>query len=173
MSNLADLSHNWIIHIDDDDDDDRNDHSKKQVNILDILDTMVASNVEASVAANGIRDNVIACADDGGIRGCDGACDVDDNLIEENNGITVLQGRGESVNSQDRIIGKRTKRSENEFTACCNELHVSINVVEDDTVKDIHNEWVGRYFLQSGKSNTDLLVYKRQTARKRYLYIRR
>ena len=33
------------------------------MNILDILDTMVASNVEASVAANGVRDNVIACDD--------------------------------------------------------------------------------------------------------------
>ena len=44
-------------------------HVKKQVNILDILDTMVASNVEASVAANGVRDNVIACADDGGDGG--------------------------------------------------------------------------------------------------------
>ena len=31
------------------------------VNILDILDTMVASNVEASLAANGVRENVLAC----------------------------------------------------------------------------------------------------------------
>ena len=32
-----------------------------QVNILDILDTMVASDVETSVAANGVRENVLAC----------------------------------------------------------------------------------------------------------------
>ena len=30
-------------------------------NIMDILDTMVASNVEASMAANAVRENVIAC----------------------------------------------------------------------------------------------------------------
>ena len=30
-------------------------------NIMDILDTMVATNVEASVAANSVRDNVFAC----------------------------------------------------------------------------------------------------------------
>ena len=34
----------------------------KTINILDILDTMVASNVEASVAANQ-RENVAACAE--------------------------------------------------------------------------------------------------------------
>ena len=31
------------------------------MNILDILDTMVASDVETSVAANGVRENVLAC----------------------------------------------------------------------------------------------------------------
>ena len=36
--------------------------SDKEANILDILDTMVASNVEASVAANSVRENVVACS---------------------------------------------------------------------------------------------------------------
>ena len=36
----------------------------KPVNILDILDTMIAPNVEASVAANGVREN--ACCMSGG-----------------------------------------------------------------------------------------------------------
>ena len=35
----------------------------KTINILDILDTMVDSNVEASVAANSVRENVAACAE--------------------------------------------------------------------------------------------------------------
>ena len=37
----------------------------KPVNILDILDTMIAPNVEASVAANGVRDNILACQETG------------------------------------------------------------------------------------------------------------
>ena len=35
----------------------------KPANILDILDTMIAPNVETSVAANAIRENVFACKD--------------------------------------------------------------------------------------------------------------
>ena len=132
-------------------------HVKKQVNILDILDTMVASNVEASVAANGVRDNVIACADDGG-----------DNLIKDDGAISQNSERS----PQDGSIGTRRKRSGDDYGSCCNELSVYINVVEDDTVKDIHNKWVGSYFLQSSMSNVNLLVYERQTS-KRYLYIRR
>ena len=37
----------------------------KPANILDILDTMIAPNVEASVAANGVRDNILACKETG------------------------------------------------------------------------------------------------------------
>ena len=33
----------------------------KPVNILDILDTMIAPSVDASVAANGVRANINAC----------------------------------------------------------------------------------------------------------------
>ena len=33
-------------------------------NILDILDTMIASDVEASFAANGVRENAFACSED-------------------------------------------------------------------------------------------------------------
>ena len=36
----------------------------KPVNILDILDTMIAPDVEASVAANGVRENALACQDE-------------------------------------------------------------------------------------------------------------
>ena len=36
----------------------------KNTNILDILDTMIASNVEAAIVANGVRENVIACSDE-------------------------------------------------------------------------------------------------------------
>ena len=39
------------------------DSNAKPMNILDILDTMIAPNVEASVAANGVRENVLACKD--------------------------------------------------------------------------------------------------------------
>ena len=37
----------------------------KPVNILDILDTMIVPNVEASVAANGVRENALACKETG------------------------------------------------------------------------------------------------------------
>ena len=37
----------------------------KPVNILDILDTMIAPNVDASVTANGVRDNILACQETG------------------------------------------------------------------------------------------------------------
>ena len=36
----------------------------KTINILDILDTMVASNVKASVAANSVSENVAACSEE-------------------------------------------------------------------------------------------------------------
>ena len=36
----------------------------RTTNILDILDTMVASDVEASAAANAVRQNAVACAQD-------------------------------------------------------------------------------------------------------------
>ena len=42
--------------------------SPEAANILDILNTMVASDVEASVGLNGVRDNIIACdATDNGV----------------------------------------------------------------------------------------------------------
>ena len=122
---------------------------------------MVASNVEASVAANGVRDNVIACADDGGDGG-------GENLINDDGAISQNNER----RPQDGSIGTRKKRSGNDYESCCSELFVNINVVEDETVKDIHNKWVGSYLLQSSMSNANLLVYERQTS-KRYLYIRR
>ena len=128
---------------------------------MDILDTMVATNAEASVAANGIRDNVIACA------GTDNKKkDESEALDTKTPGAAAQNTKGRSEN--------RSKRSVNEFTACCKELSVqiSVEIVEEDK-KAIHNEWVGRYFLISEMSNTNLLVYKRQTTRKRYLYIRR
>ena len=37
---------------------------KEDTNILDILDTMIAPDVEASVAANSVRENVLACKED-------------------------------------------------------------------------------------------------------------
>ena len=39
------------------------DSDAKSMNILDILDTMIAPNVDASVAANGVRENALACKD--------------------------------------------------------------------------------------------------------------
>ena len=35
--------------------------TEPSINILDILDTMIAPDVDASVAANGVRENEIAC----------------------------------------------------------------------------------------------------------------
>ena len=45
----------------------KNNGSHDDANILDMLNTMVASDVETSVGLNGVRDNVIACdtADNG------------------------------------------------------------------------------------------------------------
>ena len=39
----------------------KDDTEREPANILDILDTMIASDVDASVAANSIRENVMAC----------------------------------------------------------------------------------------------------------------
>ena len=136
---------------------------EKQVNILDILNTMVASNVEASVAANGVRDNVIACADDE---------EKNYNLDEETTR-KIPTIRNGSSDSQDENIGNRRKRSGIDLGSCCDKLYVHITVVDDDNVKEVHEEWVGSYLLQSQMSSADLLVYKRQTTNKRYLYIRR
>lgn len=143
-------------------------NGEKQVNILDILDTMVASNVEASVAANGVRDNVIACADDEHKNAQQGNHDLD-----EETGSKTPTTRDKISNSQDEKIGNRGKRSTTDLESCCDELYVHITVVDDDNVKEVHEEWVGSYLLQSQLSSTDLLVYKRQTTKKRYLYIRR
>ena len=140
---------------------------EKQVNILDILDTMVASNVEASVAANGVRDNVIACADDEHKNAQQGNY----NLEETASKIPTI--RNGSSDSQDENIGNRRKRSTIDLGSCCDKLYVHITVVDNDNVKEVHEEWVGSYLLQSHMSSADLLVYKRQTTNKRYLYIRR
>ena len=40
-----------------------NTESSEAANILDMLNTMVASDVDVSVGLNGVRDNVIACAE--------------------------------------------------------------------------------------------------------------
>ena len=130
---------------------------------MDILDTMVATNAEASVAANGIRDNVIACA------GTDNKKkDESEALDTKTPGAAAQNTKGRSEN--------RSKRSVNEFTACCKELSVQISdkIVDNlkDNLKDTHNEWVGPYFLESQMSNANQLVYKR-SSRKRYLFIRR
>ena len=139
------------------------------MNILDILDTMVASNVEASVAANGVRDNVIACADDDQPK--KNVQQKHDDLVEETTRNNITQG---NVNTAPNNINiKRSKRSGNDFASCCDKLYVHITVVDDDNVKDVHEEWVGSYMLQSQMSNADLLVYERQTTKKRYLYIHR
>ena len=138
------------------------------MNILDILDTMVASNVEAAVAANGVRDNVIACADQ---QQKNNVQQEHDNLVDETIRKNITQVTGNAT-SKDKNI-KRSKRSGIDFASCCDKLYVHITVVDDDNVKDVHNEWVGSYMLQSQMSNADLLVYERQITKKRYLYIRR
>ena len=138
------------------------------MNILDILDTMVASNVEAAVAANGVRDNVIACADD---QQKENVQQKHDEPVEETTRKNITQGNGNAT-SKDKNI-KRSKRSGIDFASCCDKLYVHITVVDDDNVKDVHNEWVGSYMLQSQMSNADLLVYERQITKKRYLHIRR
>ena len=138
------------------------------MNILDILDTMVASNVEAAVAANGVRDNVIACADDQHKKNVQ---QKHDDLFEETTRNNITQVNGNA--SPNNINIKRSKRSGNDFASCCDKLYVHITVVDDDNVKDVHEEWVGSYMLQSQMSNADLLVYERQITEKRYLYIHR
>ena len=137
------------------------------MNILDILDTMVASNVEAAVAANGVRDNVIACADDQHAN----VQETHDALVEETTRKNTTQRNGNAAPNDINI--KRSKRSGIDFASCCDKLYVHITVVDDDNVKDVHEEWVGSYMLQSQMSNADLLVYERQITKKRYLYIHR
>ena len=138
------------------------------MNILDILDTMVASNVEASVAANGVRDNVIACADDQHKKNVQQKHDA---LVAKTIRKNLTQGNGNASSIDINI--KRSKRSGNDFTSCCDKLYVHITVVDDDNVKDVQEDWVGSYMLQSQMSNADLLVYERQITKKRYLYIHR
>ena len=136
---------------------------------------MVASNAEASVAANGLRDNVIACA------GGENTKEENDKILNTETATAVVQNTHDS----DDTIGARRKRSGNDLTGCCNELRVSITAALDvpDTVKSIHREW-GRnsYFLQNQMSDADRLVYKSNAAysfqtprpsQDRYLYIRR
>ena len=138
------------------------------MNILDILDTMVASNVEAAVAANGVRDNVIACADQ---QQKNNVQQEHDNLVDETIRKNITQVTGNATSKDENIL--RSKRSGIDFASCCDRLYVHITVVDDDNVKDVHEEWVGSYMLQSQMSNEDLLVYERQITKKRYLYIRR
>ena len=142
--------------------------SKKQVNILDILDTMVASNAEASVAANGLRDNIIACA-----GGEESTKDENDEIQNTKTATTVVP----DMDDYNDTIKARRKRSGNDLTACCKELGLSLPY---PYVQDIHREWArNKYFLQTDMSDVDRLVYKAnvawdfQTPRHRYLYIRR
>ena len=138
---------------------------------MDILDTMVASNAEASVAANGLRDNIIACA-----GGEESTKDENDEIQNTKTATTVVP----DMEDYNDTIGARRKRSGSDLTACCKELFLS---VPWPYVQDIHGEWGslggGSYFLQPQMSDVDRLVYKAnvaysfQTPRHRYIYIRR
>ena len=129
---------------------------------------MVASNAEASVAANGLRDNIIACA-----GGEESTKDEYDEIQNTKTATTVVP----DMEDYNDTIGARRKRSGIDFTACCKELLLKLPY---PWPQDIHMEWRGvKYFLQTEMSDVDRLVYKAnvawdfQTPRHRYLYIRR
>ena len=135
---------------------------------MDILDTMVASNAEASVAANGLRDNIIACA-----GGEESKKNENEEIQNTKTATTVVPDMDDYTDT----IGARRKRSGNDFTACCKRLALSVPYPR---VQDIHGEWGGNwYYLQTQMSDVDRLVYKAnvawssQTPRHRYIYIRR
>ena len=128
---------------------------------------MVASNAEASVAANGLRDNIIACA-----GGEESTKDEYDEIQNTKTATTVVP----DMEDYNDTIGARRKRSGNDLTACCKELRLTVPY---PWPQDIHMEWGSSYFLQTEMSDVDQLVYKAnvaysfQTPRHRYLYIRR
>ena len=135
---------------------------------MDILDTMVASNAEASVAANGLRDNINACA-----GGEESTKDEYDEIQNTKTATTVVP----DMDDYNDTIGARRKRSGHDLAACCKELRLT---VPWPYAQDIHGEWRrNSYVLQTLMSDVDQLVYKGnaafsfQTPRHRYLYLRR
>ena len=110
----------------------------KTGNIMDILDTMVATSVEASVAANSVRDNIIACREDtptvsGNTMGQNTPAVVS-TLAEKNLGQNYpggdIQGLSSLVDNTigqnppggGKSVGKRETTSEN---GCCSRLSIS------------------------------------------------
>ena len=78
-------------------------------NILDILNTMVASDVDASVGLNGVRDNVIAC--------------------NEPDTTDATNDRKEVSTTETRNSRKK-REAENSLTKeefCCEEMKLSID----------------------------------------------
>ena len=126
---------------------------------------MVASNAEASVAANGLRDNIIACA-----GGEESTKDEYDEIQNTKTATTVVP----DMDNYNDTIGARRKRSGNDFTACCKEMGLSLTY---PYVQDEHRVWGwSKFVLQTQMSDMDRLVYKAdsfQNPKHRYLYLRR
>ena len=103
---------------------------------------MVASNAEASVAANGLRDNIIACA-----GGEESTKDENDEIQNTKTATTVVP----DMDNYNDTIGARRKRSGSDLTACCKELFLS---VPWPYVQDIHGgggAWEGAHIFSSLK----------------------
>ena len=96
-----------------------NTESSEAANILDILNTMVASDVDVSVGLNGVRDNVIAC--------------------------TGTENDIESTNSREKRNAE-DKLETDEF--CCEKMQFIIDLealgVSSDKMAN-HQKWSGSY----------------------------
>ena len=121
---------------------------KHPVNILDILDTMVASNVEASLAANGVRENVLACQD-----------------------IPSFISTTTTTTTTTTTLTPTTTPNNPKWKECCQNIEISLKVAVGIGEYSWHKEFDGNYTLTQIVS-LDNIIYTK-TNLKRYLTIKR
>ena len=111
-------------------------------NILEILDTMIASDVEASFAVNAVRKNVAACqqANDATFQWEEGEC-LPDNLILNIEGLKDSNDTHRDPASPDSNL----------------------------SVKEQHLEWVGNYEVR--EASRERIVYGKTDGKERYIYV--
>ena len=136
----------------------------KTGNIMDILDTMVATSVEASVAANSVRDNIIACSKDTptvrrntvGQNTPSVVSTLAENTRGQNHsggdtqGLSSLQEHsiGQSLNGGKKIVGKRETSSEN---GCCSRMMISSTKIVQSS--QFSAQTLGLYQKMQGTTN--------------------
>ena len=163
----------------------------KSMNILDILDTMIAPNVESSVAANGVRENIFACKESSDHKDdptriqkrspCTLSCTNPDFKLSGNNCFWVSQLKFDyneaasqclaqgaelaTINNPEEdnfVRGLMESVRENDHWIGLNDLEVEGNFVWQDTTVPMYTNW-NNDSPKNGNTSTNCVMKKGNT----------